>query len=413
MQRPEDVARIPGSRWLIFSGFADGSGIKLVDTSARTMRPWYSGDSKQLRQDRKRYGRCPGPPDAARFNAQGISLRTQKEGGHTLYVANHGGRESIEVFSIDASGAEPTLTWIGCVLMPDSMAANSVASYSDGTLIASVLTRPGTSITDFVLGRITGRVYEWTPGSSDFKLLPGTELPGDNGLETSLDDKEFYVVAFGWHSVLVFDRHDTAKPLRSVVAPGFMPDNIHWTDGRLLLAGMQYDEPACGGTRKVIDGKADPMLCHRGYTVAEFDPQSLNFSIVAYGEPDPVFNGVSAAVIVGNELWLASFQSDRVAFRPLPGAKGGDRFIFRTENKSVPFDGNAPGMSEKILPAGDHRDLVVRTCAVCHPADLVVAKRRTEQDWDDIIARMVERGAVATEDEQILILDYFVKHFGM
>lgn len=70
-------------------------------------------------------------------------------------------------------------------------------------------------------------------------------------------------------------------------------------------------------------------------------------------------------------------------------------------------------ISEKILPPGEHRDLVVRTCAACHAPELVVAKRRTEADWDDIIARMVERGAVATEDEQLLILDYFVQHFGV
>ena len=97
-----------------------------------------------------------------------------------------------------------------------------------------------------------------------------------------------------------------------------MPDNLHWDNGRLLLAGMQYDEPACGGIRKIIDGKADDMRCHRGYTVAQLDPRSMEFSIVAYAEPDPDFNGVSAATIVGTELWLASYQSDRIAWRSAP-----------------------------------------------------------------------------------------------
>jgi hypothetical protein len=316
-ERPEDVARIPGTRWLVFSGFSNGAGLKLVDSSAHSMRWWYSGTPDQIRPDTQSFPRCTSPPAAEIFNAQGISLRTMAPSLHRLYVANHGGRESIEVFSIDARGDEPKLSWIGCVPLPDGIAANSVATFSDGTILASVLTHPGTSITDFVLGKTTGGVYEWRPGAESFNLLKGTELPGNNGIETSPDDREFYVVAFGWRSVVVFSRADSSKPARRAVAPGFMPDNIHWHEGRLLLAGMQMDEPACGGLRKIVDGKADGMLCHRGYGVAQFDPGTLQFKLIAYDGPDPAFNGVSAALLVDNDLWLASYQSDRIAVRKL------------------------------------------------------------------------------------------------
>ncbi|MFC4312878.1 hypothetical protein ACFPN2_27590 [Steroidobacter flavus] len=316
-ERPEDVARIPATRWLVFSGFSNGAGLKLVDSSAHSMRLWYSGAPDQIQHDRQSFPRCASPPHAETFNAQGISLRTVAPSSHRLYVVNHGGRESIEVFSIDARVDEPKLSWIGCVLLPDGVAANSVATFSDGTILASVLTHPGTSITDFVLGKTTGGVYEWRPGAERFHLLKGTELPGNNGIETSLDDREFYVVAFGWRSVVVFSRADPSKPARRAVAPGFMPDNIHWHEGRLLLAGMQVDEPACGGLRKIVDGKADGMLCHRGYGVAQLDPTTLQFKLIAYDGPDPAFNGVSAALLVDNDLWLASYQSDRVAVRKL------------------------------------------------------------------------------------------------
>ena len=56
------------------------------------------------------------------------------------------------------------------------------------------------------------------------------------------------------------------------------------------------------------------------YTVAELDPHSMTFTVVAYGEPDPDFNGVSAAAIVTGDLWLASYQADRIAWRALPVA---------------------------------------------------------------------------------------------
>ena len=318
-QRPEDVVRIPGTRWLIYSGFSNGAGLKLVDSAAHSMRPltFELPDANQQGV----WPQCKAPPDLATFNTQGLSIRDLGGSRSRLHVVNHGSRESIEIFSVDAREAEPRFTWRGCVLMPPGLAANSVASFSDGTILVTVLTHPGRTITDFWRGEITGAVYSWKPGEDSFRLLPGTELPGNNGLETSQDDTEFFVIAFGWRSVLVFSRADSSRPVRRAVAPGFMPDNIHWDDGKLLLAGMQYDEPACGGVRKIVNGKADEMRCHRGYTVAELDPGSMDFSLVAYAEPDPDFNGVSAASIVAGELWLASYQADRVAWRkvPVPG----------------------------------------------------------------------------------------------
>ncbi|MDE1938684.1 MAG: hypothetical protein KGI68_06670 [Alphaproteobacteria bacterium] len=321
IEHPEDLARIPGTRWLIASGFSNGAGLKLVDTEAKTMRFWYSGTAAQIRPDSKTFPDCRSAPDVMLFNAHGLSLRAERPGRYTLYVVDHGGRESIDVFDVDAHGPVPSLAWKGCVMMPGGLAANSVASFSDGTILATVLARPGFSYADFVNGKNTGGVYEWRPGDSGFRLLPGTELPGNNGLETSRDGREFYVVAYGLHAIFVYARGHTAKPLRSVVAPGFMPDNIHWDGDRLLTAGMMYDEPACGGTRKVINGVADSMRCHRGYIAAQLDPRTLKFAILAYGEPNPAYNGVTTAVIVGQDIWLGSYQADRLAYRRLPDAE--------------------------------------------------------------------------------------------
>jgi cytochrome c5 len=65
-----------------------------------------------------------------------------------------------------------------------------------------------------------------------------------------------------------------------------------------------------------------------------------------------------------------------------------------------------------VLPAAPARALVVRTCAACHAPEIVVAKRHTADEWDEIIAKMVDRGALATEDEQQQILSYLAKFFG-
>jgi hypothetical protein len=320
-EHPEDLAHIPGTPWLIASGFSDAAGLKLVDTRNDTLRRWYTGSPEQVQPDRAAFPDCTAAPDRGLFNAHGISLRPAQEGTYTLYVVNHGGRESIEVFTVDSRAPEPSLTWKGCAVLPQGMAANSVAVFHDGTILATVLTRPGTTITDFVAGKNTGVVLARKPGAKKFEVITGTELPGNNGLETSPDDKEFYVVAFGWHAVVVFSRAHPGKPVRRAVAPGFMPDNVHWDGDRLIAAGMQLDEPACGGTRKIINGIADDMRCHRGYTVAQLDPRSMTFGVLAYSEPNADFNGVSAAVIIDNELWLGSYQADRIAHRPLPAAR--------------------------------------------------------------------------------------------
>lgn len=314
-ERPEDVVALPRTRWLVASGFSPGAGLKLIDAPARTLVKWYTGDAAQMAFDRRRYPRCPGPLDPALFNARGLSLREIAPGRWRLLVVNHGGRESIEVFDVDAQeqGAAPRLTWRGCLPMPAGQVGNSVASFADGTVLVTVLNRPGTTIGDFMMGRSTGAVWQWAVGDDRFRQTPGTELPGNNGLETDPDERRFYVVAFGWHAVLVYDRADTSHPLARIDAPDFMPDNIHWAEGRLLLAGMRLDEPACGNLRKVVDGVADPMLCHRGWVVGALDLDAGRIATVAYGRPQPGFNGLSAATLFQGELWLGSFQSDRLA----------------------------------------------------------------------------------------------------
>lgn len=312
-EKPEDVLALPGTRWLIASGFSPGAGLKLVDTVTRTATPWYDGTAAA--PDRRHHTDCPAPPDPRLFNTRGLSLRAIGRDRWRLLVVNHGGRESIEAFEVRVRGtAAPTLIWRGCLPMPAGQVANSVASFADGTVIATVLTRPGTAIADFVRGGITGGVWQRRPGERAFTLLPGTELPGNNGIEVDPDDRRFHVVAFGWHAVVTFDRADTRTPLARVAAPDFMPDNIHWTGGRLLLAGMRLDEPACGGLRRIADGVADPMLCHRGWVVGEYDRAAGRIATVAYGRPQAGFNGLSAAAITaGGELWLGSFQSGRLA----------------------------------------------------------------------------------------------------
>jgi hypothetical protein len=340
-ENPEDLVPLPGTHWLIASGMKEGAGLKLVDTDAKTARLFYTGQPAQQRPDKNLFPNCPAPPEAKTFNAHGLYLRRAQEAGlYKLYAVNHGALESIQVFTVDAKGAQPSLTWIGCVPMPEGnkaypslgapatssrLAANSVAAFSDGTIIATVPNRPGTTNRQRLSGEPTGDVVEWKPGTDSFRVLPGTQLAGNNGIEIALDEKEFYVVAFGTHTVFAFSRQDPRKPLRQTVAPGFMPDNLRWSGNRLIAAGPMVDEPACGGTRlAVVD---DPVLtaCHRGFMFAQLDPKTMAWTILAYAEPNPVISVVSTGVVVGDTLWVGSAASEAIAYRALPRPASGVR----------------------------------------------------------------------------------------
>jgi hypothetical protein len=311
---PEDLVVVPNTRWMLASGMAPGSGLHLVDTQAKKVQNLYAVNAAAARADRTRYANCPGPLDPKQALLHGLSLRAAAGGRYTVYATNHGGRESVEVFELDASGAAPTATWIGCVLAPGKMAFNSVAAFSDGTLVATVLITPDKTFADAFAQRITGVVMQWTPGTPAFTALPGTELSANNGIETSPDDREFYVASTTTKRIIAFARNNTSKPLRVAQLKEFGPDNVRWTsDNRLITAGMLDDEPACGGAPKDEKG----IRCPRGYVVVTIDPKTMAVTELARGPATPSFTGTAIALRVGDDLWLGSFNADRLAYRSL------------------------------------------------------------------------------------------------
>lgn len=319
VQNPEDLVLVPGTAWLVASGMAPGSGLHLVDTRAKSVRQLYAPGTAATRPDRTRFAGCPGPLDPKQAVLHGLALRLAAAGRYTVYATNHGGRESIEVFELTAapggSGAAPSAVWIGCVLLPAKLAANSVAAFSDGTLVATVLILPGRTFEDAFAGRNTGIVLQWSPGAPAFVALKGTELVANNGIETSPDDREFYVASTPTRRVYAFSRATPgAGPLRFAQLQDFGPDNVRWTvDNRLITAGLIDDEPACGGRPKDEKG----IRCPMGYAVATIDPKTMSATEIARGPRTPAFTGTAMAAVVGNELWLGSFLADRLAYRPL------------------------------------------------------------------------------------------------
>lgn len=316
-ENAEDLVRVPATRWLIASGMTAGAGLALVDARDATWSVLYPGASPRAEHD-PRYPACVEPPDPATWSSHGLSLRQGRDGHSTLHVVAHGERESIEVFDVDATGARPTLTWKGCVLMPEGLAANSVAAFPDGSIVATVLILPGRTFADSIARRPTGAVFEWSPGDTGFTRIDGTELPGNNGIEVSRDGREIYVVSSGFQTVVAFSHDNPARQLRTTEPLPFTPDNVHMDErGRLLTAGMKNDEPACGGAPGPQHDLETLATCPRGTIGIAIDPVTMDYDVLVDTPPIPAFSNATMILTADDEVWIGTFSGDRIAHRPL------------------------------------------------------------------------------------------------
>jgi sugar lactone lactonase YvrE len=315
----EDLVLVPGTKWIIASGMAPGAVMTLIDSQQKSWVEFYPADRPRAEQDMETYGACPGSPDPNNFVSHGLNIRAGKNGHSTLYVVGHGGREAIEVFDIDASGTKPLVTWTGCVMTPEGMAINSVASFSDGSLVATIPLRPGKTISEALGGELTGGVYQWSPGDSGFEVVRGTDLPYANGIEVSTDEQEFYIASSGGHEVIAYSRSNPARQLRTTKPLMFIPDNLHMdSDGRLVTAGLVINDPICGN----LDGPEEFDLekfasCPRPFIVRAIDPKTMEGTDLAKSAAIPQFSNITMGLQVGEDIWIGTFAGDRIAHRPL------------------------------------------------------------------------------------------------
>ena len=318
-QNAEDLVLVPSTRFIIASGFGEGTAFYLIDAQQKSWSELHPTRVSDARQNMGSFGACPGAPDFQHLVTHGLNIRPGKDGHSTLYVVGHGGREAIEVFDVDANGSRPILTWTGCVIMPTGMQANSVASFSDGALVVTVPLHPGKTISDAMAGDATGAVYAWSPGDSGFKVIEGTELPYGNGIEVSADGREFFVASSGLFTVTAYSYSNPARVLRATRPMAFVPDNLHMgIDGNLITAGLLVKDENCGNIGGPEEfGLEEFATCPRPFIVKAIDPRTMATEDVARGPANAKFSNITMALPVGQDLWIGTFAGDRVAYRSL------------------------------------------------------------------------------------------------
>ena len=310
----EDLVQVPGTGWIVASGMDSGAAgprgsLHLVNARDKSWKVLFPGGNPQLQPDKSTYAECPGAPDLGKFSAHGLNLRPGSGGIDTLYVVNHGGRESIEIFALNAQGAQPTVTWVGCAVMPPHTWPNSVAPLPDGGMVVTDMFDPGDPRASVKLaaGENTGAVYQWHPHKG-FTLVPGSRMSGDNGIEVSRDGKWIYVAAWGNKAVVRLSRGGGARARRLPV--GFLADNLRWApDGQLMVAGQNV--PA-----KLVFRcfQSNQTRCTQAWRIVKWDTAKMKIKPVLSEKGNPEFGDATVGLQIGDETFVGTFRGDRIAY---------------------------------------------------------------------------------------------------
>lgn len=63
------------------------------------------------------------------------------------------------------------------------------------------------------------------------------------------------------------------------------------------------------------------------------------------------------------------------------------------------------------LPDAPGKDETVRMCSTCHEVERATSVRLNREGWQDTIAKMVDLGAKASDQERATVLNYLAEHF--
>jgi hypothetical protein len=299
----EDFLPVENGRWLIAGSLQPASaGLYLIDTAAKTFK------AVALSVAAKPDPRYPcAAPDLKGLATHGLDVIPGHGGMATVYAINHAGRDSVEVFHLDA--AKGAAEWVGCVVMPSGANPNSVAAVPGGGFVVTKFldNADKEAFPHILAGQVNGVVYLWTPGKG-FSEVPGTQLSGDNGIVVSPDSKWLFVNAYGTHEIyrVPLPGHGNDKGERSSVKVDFNPDNLRWAPGGKIFVTGQF----------IVDAQHiyEPL----GWATVLLDPRTMKTTPVVKEPGFKEFSGATSAVQVGSTLWFGTFRGDRVAYLPAP-----------------------------------------------------------------------------------------------
>ena len=65
-----------------------------------------------------------------------------------------------------------------------------------------------------------------------------------------------------------------------------------------------------------------------------------------------------------------------------------------------------------VLATGPGADAFQRACVLCHTPDRIVSVRRTKTEWEEVLDKMITRGAQITDENYVPIAEYLLRNYG-
>jgi hypothetical protein len=316
----EDLVVAPGGEWVLTSGMTGPTApigrlyaVSVTTGACNEIFPYRATSALNAQ-------RFVDQPDLNpfKFRPHGIDVTLRPDGRTELYVVNHGGNESVEVFDVDLDAPRPALKWIGSIRLPGSAVGNDVAAVDDGFVVSTAGDPEGriqVSVESAMAGADTGGVLEWSP-KRGWVTLPGTQINTANGVAVSADGAWVYIG--GWNSRCIRKvRRGSSDPEPTSVPVDMMVDNLTWAaSGRLLAAGTY-------GTsmEEFLEGhlSTNPRLGIPSRVLA-VDPETLATEQLIDYDPD-TFGAATTALQVGREIWVGTARDQGLARFRFPTAQ--------------------------------------------------------------------------------------------
>lgn len=304
----EDLAPIDNGRWVIASSYVGGalkqgmlSAIERDSGAVYQLYPPTTKHATEATAPRATIAGCDLPVAAEQFAPHGIAVQ-RIDGRDLLFVVNHGGRESIELFEI-ISGKQPALAWRGCIHYPKGAMGNAVAVTPDNRLYA---TNMGAAIDG------KPRAQRWMGDvltrsqAEGWSTLPHSDIYAPNGLLVANDGRQLFVASWAAGEVIKLTQpSDGAQPTRQTLKLPFLPDNLRWgRDGEIVAAGLHasaQDVVHCMMTKRPCDISIPTGVASIG--AAAFDLQCTRKLSLLQG---------TVAIPVGDTLWVGPVRGESI-----------------------------------------------------------------------------------------------------
>jgi len=312
---PEDLVIAPAGRRLLVSqmgsldGSAPGSLVSFEPDTGEIAEVYPNGTVDEGTGPNWGSPDCEPLVDPSVFTPHGIDIEKRDDGRYELFVVNHGGRESIELFEVIEGSTGVTLEYRGCVLAAPNGFHNDIVGFADGSFWVSHM-YPRSSKQVLALLRMSftsyapGRAYAWKRDTG-YREIGGSETKFGNGVEKSEDGRFLFLNNYLGGEVVKIDVA-AGKRVGSVNIAS--PDNLAWSPtGELLVASHQASVSETTACLGLEEGS-----CGIRFEILAIDPEHMTARSIISNIGAPM-GAATVARPFGEHVYLGTFAGDRIA----------------------------------------------------------------------------------------------------